>query len=134
MIYLVLFFARRLVYGIFMHIDVMILRVSGVLVLETIYLSYLILNKPLSDPGQLNIEIFNEFIITVIFYTLPLYTHFIPAAAARYEMGDINIVFMLALIVGNLIFIMRKPYESLKKRCFEKKYHLTVPAEDILVE
>ena len=85
----IIFFARRfaLVGAIILFGDFAWGQLMLMIAVSMVNLGFLVSTMPLESKRANDTEIFNEFTMLILLYTLLLFSHFVPEAAARYNFG-----------------------------------------------
>lgn len=73
-----MFFVRRMVWITALQAKLFPLKMAGVMFVTIWQLSMYIENKPFVDKTQQKLEVFNEVVVLLIMYFLPLFSDWIP--------------------------------------------------------
>ena len=122
MIFNSLFMIRRVLFVIFINMNIFSVRIGLLVSLQVAWITYLVLKRPLEDNIMMNLEIINEVIFYLALFVLPLFTELMVSAEDRYYMGFIMLGFLGLLVVCNLIAaIIKVAVKILEKRKIKRE-------------
>jgi len=120
-LYTATFFARRFAYPHCVNFYIFALSVGFTTTLILLKLMYYIIIRPFQEAARNNLEIFNEIILAIFIYQLPLYTEMIPEVSDRFKLGWFFVALIILLVVVNSAEICRKVIPLIIVKC-RKKY------------
>jgi hypothetical protein len=121
MIFNSLFMIRRLLFVVFMHMSIFSVRIGLLATLQSAWIAYLVLERPLEDPVMMNLEILNEAIFYVCIFVLPLFTELVLTAEDRYNMGYIMLGLLGLLVFCNLFAAIYKVVTKIRENRKKKQ-------------